>query len=428
MGLTASSGRRKVAVVAAWAAVAGGLLGAALGVFGLVETIRTSDRVGVGICLPLGGLVTIALCTIGPVSWAKLTALWRRSARVFGRVQPCVVYRPERPIAAHEPWLERLMQDTRSILHDMNHLASEAEWWPSDGAPDGWLARLWSRVTGSRGNSFADFAEVNRITRNVWDWVRTAEALSPQERTYLEERGVDVEQLRATLLADGDFHGRFQAMVHLLRSYEDALFTLPSDPFRGVGVSQHERSPSSGRRGREPRSGVGEAGRDQTDAPRRAQFDTLVRRRESALRALAAKFARAPEDREDLYQDMLLAIWKALPQFRGESSLATYANRIAYSTAVDYARRQRILLPEVDAEDRAASPEECIGRVMVGARLRSAIDELPRKLRQVLNLHLDGHDYREIAQRTGIGRGNVGARLTRARDRLRRRLGGLAQA
>jgi RNA polymerase sigma factor (sigma-70 family) len=427
MGLPASSGRRKVAVIVAWAAVVGGVLAAAWGVSALVETIRAPNGVEVGICVPLGGLVAIALCTLGPVSWAKLMALWRCSARVFGRVQPCVAYRPEHPIAAHEVWLERLMQDTRSILHDMNHLAAEAEWWPSDGAPEGWFARVRSRVPGSLGHSLADFAEVNRITRDVWNWVRTVEALSPQERGYLEERGVDGEQLRATLLADGDFHGRFQAMAHLLRRYEDALFVLPIDPFRGLGASQLGGAPKHPRQVRQSACGLG-SDRDRTDSPRRAQFEALVRRREAALRALAAKFARAPEDREDLVQDMLLAIWKALPQFRGESSLATYAQRIAYSTAVDYARRHRILLPEVDAEDGDASPEERIGAVMVGARLRNAIDALPRKLREVLDLHLDGHDYREIAQRTGIGPSNVGARLTRARDRLRRRLGRLAQA
>ena len=43
---------------------------------------------------------------------------------------------------------------------------------------------------------------------------------------------------------------------------------------------------------------------------------------------------------------------------------------------------------------------------------------LGMELLQLL-LHLDGHDYREIAQRTGIGPSNVGARLTRARAQLR---------
>lgn len=430
MGLAASPGWRKVAVIAAWAAVAGGLIGAVFGVSELVETIRTSDKVGVGICVPLGGLVAIALCTLGPASWAKLTALWRRSARVFGRTQPTVAYRPEREIGAHEPWLERIMQDTRSILHDMNHVAAEAEWWPSDGLPDGRLARLRRRMTGSLGNGLADFAAVNRITRDVWDWLRTVEALSPRRRAYLEERGIDVEQLREILLADGDFHGRFQAMVRLLRCYEDGLYALPTDPFRGVGPSQRAGSPSRQARVPKPRAGgPPRAEQEGTDEPSREQvYEILVRKRRPALRAMAARFARAPEDREDLYQDMLLAIWKALPRFRGESSLATYAQRIAYSTAVDHVRRQRIMLPEVDAEDETASPEERVGRAMAGARLREAIDELPRRLREVLLLHLHGHDYREIAQRTGIGQGNVGARLTRARNRLRRRLSGVARA
>jgi RNA polymerase sigma factor (sigma-70 family) len=91
-------------------------------------------------------------------------------------------------------------------------------------------------------------------------------------------------------------------------------------------------------------------------------------------------------------------------------------------------RRRRVVVPEVDIEDPAANPEQRLGRAMAGARLRDAIEKLPGALREALVLHLQGHGYRSIAERTGTSEGNVGARLTRARDRLRRRLGTMAPA
>jgi RNA polymerase sigma-70 factor (ECF subfamily) len=167
---------------------------------------------------------------------------------------------------------------------------------------------------------------------------------------------------------------------------------------------------------------------DRDEAERERVYRSLVRRRQSALRALAARFAPTAADREDLYQDMLLAIWKALPRFRGEASLETYAQRVAHSTAIDHARRRRIVLPEVDLVDPAPGPEEHLGRARAGARLRAAIERLPRMLRDVFLLHLEGHDYRTIARHTGLTESNVGARLTRARARLRRRLGRVVPA
>jgi RNA polymerase sigma factor (sigma-70 family) len=427
MRVRVSPDRRKIAVIAAWVAVVAGVMAAISGAVGLAVAIQT-DEVGAGICVPVGGLVAIALCTLGPAAWAKLNALWRRSARALGHEPVTAAYRPHRRIEAEERWLERVMQDTRSILRDMDHLAARAEWWPSDGVGDAFFGRVLGRLAGSLGSGLADFSDVNRITRDVWDWVRTVEGLSAPRRRHLAERGIDVERLRQTLLGEADFHRRFQAMVHLLRRYEDALFSPAPDPFRGVRrttstvASRGRGADSTGTLGpRLPTEPMGDEERQHERA-----FVTLVR--QCALRKMAAEFARTPADREDLYQDMVLAIWKALPQFRGESSIATYAQRIAYSTAVDYVRRRRVVVPEVDIEDPAANPEQRLGRAMAGARLRDAIEKLPGALREALVLHLQGHGYRSIAERTGTSEGNVGARLTRARDRLRRRLGTMAPA
>lgn len=374
-----------------------------------------------GLCVPLGGFLAVLAVTLGPACGTRLGGLWRRTKRVFGSQPHPVHYDSDRAIIAHEPWLERLMQDTRSVLQDMDHVASQSEWWPSDDLGEGWFARLRSRIAPATNDELAGFAAVNRVTRDVWDWLRTVEVLSDAQQSYLKDRGIHVGRLREVLLADGDFHGRFASMVRLLRSFEDGLFAPPPDPFRGVRPMH-----ASGSAG--PPVGIASGPEDPPGErePHERRYAQLIDEHGPALRALAAKYARTSDDREDLVQDMTLAIWKALPSFRGASSPTTYILRIARNTGIDHLRRNRALLPEVDAEDRSASPEERVAWARVNERLQRAIGDLPEMLRQVFELHLEGHGYDEISRRIGISQSNVGVRLTRARHRLRRRLGHLA--
>lgn len=415
-----SPNRQKLAVLAAWGAVLGALLGAVWGALTLHALIRTSNGVGVGILVPIGGLLAIAVVTLGPATWARLGALSRRSARVYTTGCRYTRYRPTEEIVAPQAWLQRLMQDTRTILHDMDHVAHRAQWWPSDDPPPiGW-SRIRPRPGGTVAHRLADFADVNRITRDVWDWIRTVEALPSERQAVLEERGVDVGRLRATLLSNGDFHGRFQAMVLLLRSFEDGLFRPAADPFRGVGPSKTARGGRGG--GFPTRPARGAPAPEPSDGAITEGHPPLLRELDPALRALAARYARTPADRPDLHQEMVLAIWKGLPRFRGESSLQTYAMRIARNTVIDHVRQRRITLAEMDLADLSATPLEMLEGRLDRARVRAAIEGLPPTLRDVLVLHLGGHDYRQIAERTGLSRDNVGVRLTRARQRLRRRL------
>jgi RNA polymerase sigma factor (sigma-70 family) len=143
----------------------------------------------------------------------------------------------------------------------------------------------------------------------------------------------------------------------------------------------------------------------------------------SALSRLAASYVGATPDREDLLQDITLAIWRALPRFRGECSERTFIYRIAHNRAIAYITRRRLPTendaPELDIEDRRPNPEESLAAEQDGRRLMVAIQRLPVSHRQVVTLMLEGLSYSEIADVLGISETNVGARLTRARQMLR---------
>ena len=143
----------------------------------------------------------------------------------------------------------------------------------------------------------------------------------------------------------------------------------------------------------------------------------------ASLSRLAGSYARGPADRDDLLQEIIVAIWRALPRFRGECSERTFVFRIAHNRAIAHITRRRLPLADEEAdieiEDARPNPEEALSTEQQGRRLMDAVQSLPVNHRQVVTLMLEGFSYAEIAEVLGITETNVGARLTRARQMLR---------
>jgi RNA polymerase sigma factor (sigma-70 family) len=148
-------------------------------------------------------------------------------------------------------------------------------------------------------------------------------------------------------------------------------------------------------------------------------FDRLLRANGSALTRLAASYTNTSADRDDLLQEIAMAIWQAWPRFRGECSERTFLFRIAHNRAIAHlarARSQVQVLPEqIDVHDPAPGPESDLAREQTSDRLARAVHRLPVAYRQVVMLTLEGLAYCEIADVLGISESNVGVRLTRAR-------------
>jgi RNA polymerase sigma factor (sigma-70 family) len=145
-----------------------------------------------------------------------------------------------------------------------------------------------------------------------------------------------------------------------------------------------------------------------------------------ALTRLAGSYVGTTPDRDDLVQDIIVAVWRALPRFRGECSERTFIFRIAHNRAIAYITRRKLQVQdaadELEVEDSRPNPEQTLSAEQDGRRLLDAIQHLPVSHRQVVTLMLEGLSYSEIADVLGISETNVGARLTRARQMLRARL------
>ena len=130
---------------------------------------------------------------------------------------------------------------------------------------------------------------------------------------------------------------------------------------------------------------------------------------------------------EDLVQDIYFAVWKALPSFRGDSSLRTFVARIATNRAVTHVARAVKIPPSLALSEHipanGENPESQVIALDRSARLASAVRSLPLAYRQTAMLALEGLAPKEIADVLGITTNAVGIRMSRAKEFLRRLMG-----
>jgi len=166
---------------------------------------------------------------------------------------------------------------------------------------------------------------------------------------------------------------------------------------------------------------------DEDVSAQEERYDRILHEHGAALRRVAASYEADFGRREDLFQDVCLAIWQALPRFRGDASERTFVFRIAHNRGLSHSWRRRpsaaeledaaeVLDPGTDPEARAAASQR-------RERLERAVRTLPVALRQVVALSLEGLAYKEIADILGITENNVGVRLNRGKKALRDALG-----
>ncbi|MFC5382676.1 RNA polymerase sigma factor [Aquipuribacter nitratireducens] len=182
---------------------------------------------------------------------------------------------------------------------------------------------------------------------------------------------------------------------------------------------------------------AGDAGQDPADdlALARAAalgdrdaFEVVVHHHGPAMLRYARRLLRDPVDAEDAVQEALVAAWRGLERYRGESSLRTWLLGLTSHKAVDLARRRR---PEpVDRDTVAERPAEEVvdpathaSAGALAAALQRELLGLPYGQRAAWVLvELEGLSQPEVAQVLGVTPDAVRGNLFRARRALEERM------
>ena len=151
-------------------------------------------------------------------------------------------------------------------------------------------------------------------------------------------------------------------------------------------------------------------------------FERIVADYGPLISRIAYSYEAEPGLREDLTQQILLAVWQALPNWQRGSSLKTFIARIAQNRAINHVASEARLPrgDELDESyaDRGPDPEEQAMESIDRNRLVAATRRLPQPQREVIILVLEGFDSAEIAEMLKIAPAVLAARLARAKASL----------
>lgn len=387
----------------------------------MIEPLTTTaPLIGATVAVVVGSLALFAMLALPAL---KAPAMLLALVRWLARAVPGLLRRralggdPTRPLHVDglSPSLARLTLQTRTTALELRRCSAEASEWPdaSDSARIGWRESL---LGGDRSPLMA-------VRDEVFAWMRVAETLPPAEREALTELGIDVDAVRRALTDDAGHRSVREvvlALAGLLWAIDERLAGASTAGYRASCAEHGAVIPFDG-----TRTCTAAATDDDDDRARRVRWTGALGEHGRGISRMAGSYTRTAADREDLEQDIALALWRALPTFRGESSLKTFAYKVARYCCFRHIRQRKNIGDAADPQ-AVADPDACIESAVLRADQRARIEEaltaLPGNLESVLSMHLTGHSYAQIAETLGISERNVSVRLSRARAQLRRQL------
>jgi len=160
---------------------------------------------------------------------------------------------------------------------------------------------------------------------------------------------------------------------------------------------------------------------------RDARFEEVWHSHGAMVARIASTYEADREKARELTQDVALALWRALPGFRGDGALKAFVARIAHNRAVSHVVKARSEPRSAEIDDQIPSSAPLAEAILVEsderARLVAAVRALPIGYAQVVSLALENFSTGEIATLLGITEGNVAVRMTRAKIMLKQALG-----
>jgi RNA polymerase sigma factor (sigma-70 family) len=152
------------------------------------------------------------------------------------------------------------------------------------------------------------------------------------------------------------------------------------------------------------------------------EFEQQVRMHEALLHKVCRLYAHTDADRQDLFQEIVIQLWRSYPKFRGEAKRSTWMYRVALNTAITGLRRKKDFINSYDpatlpvhlADDNSALlKEEKLQEMYV------AIAQLNEVERAIVMLYMDDKSYEEMEEILGMAQGNLRVKMTRIKEKLR---------
>ena len=148
------------------------------------------------------------------------------------------------------------------------------------------------------------------------------------------------------------------------------------------------------------------------------QFAKTVAEHKSTIYTVCYMFSKDADEVNDLFQEVLVNLWKGFEGFEGRSDIRTWVYRVALNTCISLDRKKRRQAPARLSMDINLFEDDDTDTRQV-ALLHKRISLLQPFDRAIVLLWLENLPYDEIGQIVGISAKNVGVRLYRIREQLK---------
>jgi RNA polymerase sigma factor (sigma-70 family) len=148
-------------------------------------------------------------------------------------------------------------------------------------------------------------------------------------------------------------------------------------------------------------------------------FLKIVEENQGIIYKVCKMYRDSKEDEEDLFQEIVLQLWKAYPKFRDESKVSTWMYRIALNTAIATFKKNKIELEFKETIPKDYHSNYTESQSENEERLFEAIRTLSKADKAFIALYLEDYSHKEIAEITGITENYAGVKISRIKEKLK---------
>ena len=153
--------------------------------------------------------------------------------------------------------------------------------------------------------------------------------------------------------------------------------------------------------------------------PIEERFEKEMRGCEDLIHKVCRVYSSDPHDRQDLFQEILLQLWKGYGTFRGEAKISTWVYRIAINTSLTHQRKNRSVVVLGEDMIDVKLPVNTEAYEEHYAEMYRAITHLNETEKAIVMLFLEDKSYEEMESILGISQGALRVKMHRIKEKLR---------
>ena len=151
------------------------------------------------------------------------------------------------------------------------------------------------------------------------------------------------------------------------------------------------------------------------------QFISEIKSNKGLIYKICRMYCDTKEDQDDLFQDIIIQLWRSSPSYKGLSKFSTWLYQIALNTAVTRLKKRKrqgeiveldneaLNIPAIDATEKNERKQ----------LLDMAIQKLSDVEKAIIILYMEEYSYKEMSEMIGISESNIGFKLNNIKSKLK---------